>query len=154
MKVFEFFRYYLYCVAISLLILPNSSLAENLPQLEVRIGLNYPQSGPYASLGESQLRGALMATDEINSRGGMLGHRIRLMTKDSGTHVGKTQANIQELLEVYHVKMIFGGVSSDVAIAACELCQEQWVPFFGTMTYSTTTTGEQAHRSCFRERSL
>jgi ABC-type branched-subunit amino acid transport system substrate-binding protein len=38
-----------------------------------------------------------------------------------------------------------------VAIAAGKVCQDKKVPFFGTLTYSTTTTGEEAHRYTFRE---
>ncbi len=133
------------------LILLNSAVADTTPQAEVRIGFNYPQTGPYAAEGLSQYNGALLAADEINAQGGILNHQIRLVSKDSGSHVSKTRINVRRLLEDKKVRMLFGGASSDVAIAACELCQEKWIPFFGTLTYSPTTTGEEGHRACFRE---
>ncbi|MGD9369633.1 MAG: ABC transporter substrate-binding protein [Desulfobacteraceae bacterium] len=38
-----------------------------------------------------------------------------------------------------------------MAIAAGKICQAKKVPFFGTLTYSTATTGIDAHRYTFRE---
>ncbi len=48
-------------------------------------------------------------------------------------------------------KAIFGGSSSGVAVAAGKVCQEKQVPFFGTLTYSTATTGVEGRRFVFRE---
>jgi branched-chain amino acid transport system substrate-binding protein len=117
----------------------------------VRIGLNYPETGPYAAEGLDQIRAAKMAVEELNSAGGILGHKIELAVRDSGSNVDKTKSNVTELIEKEGVKMVFGGSSSAVAIAASELCQAHWIPFFGTLTYSTATTGEDGHRVCFRE---
>lgn len=117
----------------------------------VRIGFNYPQTGPYSDLGKYQLRSAEMAAEEINAQGGILGLKIELVKRDSASNVRRTKGNIKDLLENEKVRMIFGGVSSAVAIAACEMCQQHTIPFFGTLTYSTATTGEEGHRACFRE---
>ncbi len=117
----------------------------------VCLGLNYPISGPYSIHGQYQYRAAKMAQEEINATGGILGHEIKLVVRDSASNVLKTQANVKELIEKEKVKMIFGGVSSSVAIASAELCQNYLIPFFGTLTYSTATTGEEAHRVSFRE---
>ncbi len=117
----------------------------------VRIGFNYPRTGPYSDLGFHQLRGASMALDQINAQGGILGHKIRLIIRDSASDTRKTKNNIEDLIRNEDVKMIFGGVSSSVAIASCGICQQYTVPFFGTLTYATATTGEEGHRACFRE---
>lgn len=47
--------------------------------------------------------------------------------------------------------MVFGGSSSAVAIAAGKVCEQKRVPFFGTLTYSTKNTEEEANRYVFRE---
>jgi branched-chain amino acid transport system substrate-binding protein len=117
----------------------------------VRIGFNYPITGPYSIHGRYQYLAAQMAQEEINAKGGILGHEIELVIRDSASNVLKTQANVKELIENEKVKMIFGGVSSSVAIAAAELSQKYLMPFFGTLTYSTATTGEEARRVSFRE---
>ncbi len=72
-----------------------------------------------------------------------------MVVKDSASDVAKTTLNINELIQHDGARMIFGEVSSAVAISACKICQQNQVLFFGTLTYSTTTTGEEAHRCCF-----
>jgi hypothetical protein len=47
--------------------------------------------------------------------------------------------------------MVFGGSSSAVAIAAGEMCRKKNVLFFGTLTYSTATTGKNGNSHIFRE---
>ena len=117
----------------------------------INIGLNYPKTGPYSVQGLDQLRAAKMAVSEINYSGGILGKKIRLVIKDSESKPAKTRKNVIELIKDDHVKMIFGGSSSAVAIAASKICQQEKVLFFGTLTYSTATTGIHAHRHTFRE---
>ncbi len=119
-------------------------------QNPVLLGINYPLTGPYSVEGLDQIRAARMAVDELNQNGGILGRRVELRTRNSNSDEILTRANIQELIDE-GCSMIFGGSSSSVAIAACEICHANDVLFFGTLTYSTATTLEHAHRSCFRE---
>ena len=117
----------------------------------IKIGLNYPRSGPYSVQGLDQLRASSMAVLEINNNGGILGKKIELVIRDSQSSPEITQKNVHEMIDAHHVKMIFGGSSSAVAIAASKICQQKEVIFFGTLTYSTATTGKNAHRHTFRE---
>ncbi len=137
----------LFMVVLFIILFPSICRAEAI----VKIGLNYPKSGPYSVEGLDQLRTAHMAVYEINRQGGILGHKIELVIRDSASDVRKTKDNVRELIEQQGVKMVFGGSSSAVAIAASAICQQFLVPFFGTLTYSTATTGEEGHRVCFRE---
>lgn len=120
-------------------------------QSRVRIGFNYPRTGPYSVEGRDQLRAVQMAIEQINAAGGILRHQIDIVTRDSASSVVKTAQNVKDLIENDGVKMIFGGSSSAVAIKAADICQQYSIPFFGTLTYSTATTGEAAHRVSFRE---
>ncbi|MBD3256965.1 ABC transporter substrate-binding protein [candidate division GN15 bacterium] len=117
----------------------------------VKIGLNYPATGPYSVQGLDQLRAAELAVEEINAAGGILGNQVVLVTRDSKSNVDQTKTNVTELIDSEGCAMVFGGSSSAVAIAAGEICQQKGVPFFGTLTYSTSTTGARAHRYVFRE---
>lgn len=116
----------------------------------VLLGLNFPLTGPYSVEGLDQVRAARMAVDELNRDGGVLGRRIELLTRDSASDVLLTRINVKELID-QGCAMIFGGSSSAVAIEACKICARRDVLFFGTLTYSTATTLEHAHRNCFRE---
>ncbi|MFH1686528.1 MAG: substrate-binding protein [bacterium] len=117
----------------------------------VKLGLNYPKTGPYATQGLDQFRAAEMAVAEINASGGILGEQIELVWRDSQSKADLSKQNATDLIDTEGCKMLFGGSSSGVAVAVGEVCQQKSVPFFGTLTYSTATTGTKAHRHTFRE---
>jgi len=128
-----------------------SQLSMAMSNDTIKIGLNYPRTGPYSVQGLDQLRASSMAVLEINNNGGILGKKIELVIRDSQSSPEITQKNVHEMIDTHQVKMIFGGSSSAVAIAASHICQKKEVIFFGTLTYSTATTGINAHRHTFRE---
>ena len=117
----------------------------------VSIGLNYPETGPYAKQGLDQRRAADLAVEEINATGGILGKKIRLVFRDTKSNAKIAKANAIDLFDKEGVPMIFGGSSSAVAIATGEVALQKNGIFFGTLTYSTETTGEYGHRHIFRE---
>ncbi|HLV16917.1 MAG TPA: ABC transporter substrate-binding protein, partial [Pseudomonas sp.] len=63
----------------------------------ITLGLNYPRTGSYKEEGLSQMRGALLAIDEINARGGVLGRPLRLSSLDSASQVDKAEQNVDKL---------------------------------------------------------
>ena len=117
----------------------------------VKLGLNCPITGPYLAQGADQQRAARLAVEEVNAAGGILGKRVELVETDSQSSVAVTRQNLIELIVKNDVKMVFGGAASSVAVEAGRICQGKGIPFFGTLTYSTTTTCEDGHRYTFRE---
>ena len=117
----------------------------------VKIGLNYPKTGPYSVQGLDQLRATELAVDEINTSGGILGNKVEIVWRDSQSKADVTTRNVTELIDNHGVKMVLGGSASSVAIAAGKVCQAKGALFFGTLTYSTATTGTEARRHVFRE---
>ncbi|QCT95736.1 ABC transporter substrate-binding protein [Stutzerimonas degradans] len=116
----------------------------------IKLGLNYPRTGSYKEEGLAQMRGALMAIDEINARGGVLGRPLELISRNSASRPEKAVANVDKMADE-GVAMLFGGVSSAVAIAASKRAKEHGLLYFGTLTYSNDTTGKDGHRYMFRE---
>lgn len=116
----------------------------------ITLGLNYPRTGPYKEEGLAQMRGALLAIDEINAQGGVLGRPLRLSSKDTASRPAKAEKNVDKLAAEGAV-MLFGGSSSAVAIAAGKRAKEHGLLYFGTLTYSNDTTGKDGHRYMFRE---
>ncbi|MBN1853226.1 MAG: substrate-binding protein [Pirellulales bacterium] len=117
----------------------------------VKIGLNYPKTGPYAVMGLDQWQATEMAVDEINTAGGILEKQVEIVWRDSQSKVDVSTNNAIELIDKENVRMVFGGSASSVAIAVGTVCQEKKIPFFGTLTYSTETTAEEGKRHVFRE---
>ncbi|HSC83377.1 MAG TPA: ABC transporter substrate-binding protein [Pseudomonas sp.] len=116
----------------------------------ITLGLNYPRTGPYKEEGLAQMRGALLAIDEINAKGGVLGRPLRLSSKDSASRPEKAVKNVDKLADE-GAAMLFGGASSAVAIAAGKRAREHGLLYFGTLTYSNDTTGKDGQRYLFRE---
>lgn len=116
----------------------------------ITLGLNYPRTGPYKEEGLAQMRGALLAIDELNAQGGVLGRPLRLSSKDTASRPAKAVKNVDKLA-AEGAAMLFGGSSSAVAIAAGKRAKEHGLLYFGTLTYSNDTTGKDGHRHMFRE---
>jgi ABC-type branched-subunit amino acid transport system substrate-binding protein len=117
----------------------------------VRIGLNYPQTGPYSVQGKAQFDAARLAVQEINSQGGILGRTVELVTRDTQSKADVSASNVLELIDKEKCEMIFGGSSSAVAIAGGEAAKSRGKIYFGTLTYSNETTAEAGHKYMFRE---
>ncbi len=139
----------------SLMVLPvqAESQAEGLQSGGniVKVGLNYPKTGHYKEQGLEQMRGTLMALQEINASGGMLGHKVEVVSRNTSSRADKGVKNVEKMVLNDGVKMVFGGSSSAVAIASGKKAKELDVPYFGTLTYSNATTGVEGHTHMFRE---
>jgi ABC-type branched-subunit amino acid transport system substrate-binding protein len=138
------------CILIVLLLVFSASTTL-ASQDTVKIALNYPDTGPYFKQGKQQWRAAYLAKKEINAQGGIMGKKIELVTYDTKSSPTLAAKNATKAIEEDGVKMIFGGSSSAVAVAVSKVCQKKKIPFFGTLTYSTTVTGTEARRYTFRE---
>ncbi len=117
----------------------------------VKIGLNYPKTGPYSVQGLAQQRAAEMAVEELNGAGGIMGREIQLVIKDSKSKAALSTSNVEEMIDKDGVEMVFGGSASSVAIAGGKAAKSRGKLYFGTLTYSNATTGKAAHKYMFRE---
>lgn len=117
----------------------------------VKIGLNYPKTGPYSVQGLAQLRAAQMAVDKINNNGGILGKTIDLVVRDSKSNADVAKKNVEELIDNEGCEMLFGGSASSVAIVGGKVAKSREKLYFGTLTYSNATTGKAGHKYMFRE---
>lgn len=146
--------------ALLFLLLLSLGLSGAASAQEVVIGLNIPQTGPYAAQGKDQLDGYMLAIEDLNSKGGVLGHQIRPVVKDSQSNPEVARKNTLEMIWNENAAMISGGISSAVAIAVSAECQEQGVIFMTGLTHDNATTGhmqtpggfmvQTAHRHTFR----
>lgn len=117
----------------------------------LKIGLNYPQTGRYKDQGLQQRLGAFLAVEEINQAGGILGRDVELVIRNTSGDPRKGARNTAELIDREGVEMVFGGVSSAVAIESGKAARDRDTLYFGTLTYSNATTGAAGHSHMFRE---
>lgn len=92
----------------------------------VKIGIAAPLSGGAATYGQDVKRGAELAADKINEKGGILGGRkIELVFEDDkGTPQGGVAA-VQKLISVNRVNAITGGTNSSVVLAETSITRSR-----------------------------
>jgi len=77
-----------------------------------RIGVLFSRSGPVAVVGETQLRGTLMAINEINANGGINGRPIEPVIYDPGSEAASFGQYAKRLMIEDGVTTIFGCYTS------------------------------------------
>jgi len=89
-------------------------LAQQQPP--ILIGAVIPLSGALASFGPRFQVAAQLALDEVNKAGGVLGRRVELIVRDSGTNPQQGVQAATDLINVNKVQVIFGAAASGVTI--------------------------------------
>jgi len=119
-------------LAIGLLV--TSLAAPALAQKSVKIGVLTPLSPPGdAAAGQLIVRGAKMAMDDVNARGGVLGGRkIELVIEDDSGTPEKGSAGLRKLATQDHVAAVVGQFHSSVMGAVQVLAEQFQVPVFST----------------------
>lgn len=112
-----------------LLAFPLTSFCGLLPNGDpIKIGLIAPLSGPSAASGEAIQRGMLLAMEEMNDAGGVLGRPLQLVTRDIPNDPDAGVAALRELVEKEQIVAIFGGIFSPVMMAQLDTIHELTVP--------------------------
>ena len=76
-----------------------------------RIGLITDQTGALSFMGIANVNVAKMVIDDINARGGLLGHPVELFVEDSATDDDVARAAAARLVE-QDVDVVVGGIYS------------------------------------------
>ena len=126
-------------------------------------GFTVPQSGPYSSEGQDELRAYRLAVEHLNNGGGwidnwsdlsgdgVLGNQIQFVSGDTATDADTARQTARRMIQRDKAIMLSGGSSSAVAIAIQELCQREKVQYMCCLTHSNETTGSNCVRYSFRE---
>ncbi|MHB1596864.1 MAG: ABC transporter substrate-binding protein [Streptosporangiaceae bacterium] len=100
------------------------------PAGPVTIGESTTLSGPIAELGQSGLQGVKMAAADLNARGGVLGHKVRVVSADDALAPATGASNVRSMILNDHAVAIFGPVSSAVAAAEEPIAAQYQTPIF------------------------
>src|SRR5512133_310625 len=74
----------------------------------MRIGLVAPLSGDSATAGEAVERGMLLAADEINRSGGVLGRPLEVVARDVANDPEAGVTALREMVAQQHIVGLFG----------------------------------------------
>src|SRR6202008_5028061 len=129
-------------------------LLQAVPGLaQIKIGAVSCISGPLSTFGVSSIRGARMAIEETNAKGGVLGQTVELVVDDNGSKAGETARITRKFLSQDHVVAILGDLTSSATMEAAPLAQEAHVPLITptATAIAVTKVGDYVFRSCFTD---
>lgn len=118
---------------------------------EILIGEYSAMTGTTATFGQSTHRGLMMAVDECNAAGGVLGKNIRLLTEDTQSKPEEAATAVTKLITRDGVKAVIGEVSSSRSLAAAPICQANGVPMVSNASTNPEVTrkGDYIFRVCY-----
>ncbi|AUX32992.1 MULTISPECIES: ABC transporter substrate-binding protein [Sorangium] len=126
----------------------SSSQAES-GKPPILIGITADASGQYANSGDSDKRGIIMAIEEANAKGGVLGRPVKWVHMDTETTPATGSRVAERMIKQDKVAFLVGGVSSGVANAISQVAQKYGVIYLNTNSSSATEAGENCHRVKF-----
>lgn len=100
----------------------------------VLLGHSGALSGPLSELNREYLSGAILHFDDLNSRGGVNGRRVALLTVDDEYKPEIAAENVRKLIEDENVFALFGCFGTGPSVQAVPLATRARVPFFAPYT--------------------
>src|SRR5215813_13362714 len=94
----------------------------------IRVGFASAMSGPSAITGEGVMWGATMAVEEINAKGGVMGHKVEAFFADNKGTPGEAVSAVRKLVDVDKVDVIIGQTHSGACLGAMPITKELGVP--------------------------
>lgn len=108
---------------------------------ELVIGVEAPLTGPQASNGQDMLRGVKLAVSQANARGGVNGHKVRIVALDDQADPSKAAAMVEKAKKA-GVMAVVGPYNSSVGIVNLPLYLKAGiVPVHMTSTNETDGMG-------------
>lgn len=125
--------------------------AANVSSGPITIGAFLSMTGSTATFGEVTQRGAQMAIDEANAKGGVLGRKIELVTLDDQGRAEEAGNAVTRLIDVNHAVAIMGEVASTLSLIGGRIAQRRQVPMVSPSSTNTQVTqiGDYVFRVCF-----
>lgn len=110
---------------------------------EIKIGLVYPVSGMFASVGNRCVNGHEFAVKEINAKGGIKslgGAKIKLITADTMAKGEIGMAETEKLIKKEKVVAIFGAWQSSVTFPTTQVAEKYKTPYIVPMAVADSIT--------------
>ena len=111
-------------------------------QEPIKVGFVSIFSGRVAMLGETGFKGAQLAAEELNQRGGVLGRKIELISRDSGGKIEEAVRLARGLITKDGVHFLIDHSSSREAFAVKEVSRDLKVLTMVTASETTAHTAD------------
>jgi branched-chain amino acid transport system substrate-binding protein len=117
----------------------------------VRIGQVASLTGKEAAFGQSSNKGTVLAIEEINAAGGILGRPVELITEDNRSTQGESATAARKLISRDRVVALLGEVASGRSMEMAPVAQRAKVPMVSPSSTNPRVTemGNFIFRVCF-----
>ena len=128
-----------------------SGCGKGADENEILVGEFSSLTGTAATFGISNHQGLLLAIDEVNAAGGVLGKKIRVLTEDDQSKPEEAATAVTKLINRDKVKAVVGEVASGRSLAAAPICQSNGIPMVtpSSTNPKVTQVGDYIFRVCF-----
>jgi branched-chain amino acid transport system substrate-binding protein len=117
----------------------------------IKIGEYASLTGKEATFGTSSHEGTLLAIEELNAAGGVLGRPLELIYEDNRSLPGESATIAKKLITRDKVVALLGEVASGRSLEAGPIAQQYGVPMISPSSTNpkVTETGDYVFRVCF-----
>jgi branched-chain amino acid transport system substrate-binding protein len=117
----------------------------------IKVGEYASLTGKEASFGQSSHKGIVLALEEIDAAGGVLGRPLELITEDNQTQPGQSATAAKKLIARDKVVALLGEVSSGRSLEAAPIAQQFKIPMIAPAATNpqVTRVGTYIFRVCF-----
>ena len=109
---------------------------------KIKVGEFASLTGKEATFGTSAHEGTLLAIEQVNLSGGVLGKQLELLTEDDQTKAGEPANAVNKLISKDGVIAILGEVASSRSLEAAPICQQSQIPMISPASTNPTVTQE------------
>ena len=117
----------------------------------IKIGEYASLTGKEAGFGQTSHQGVVLALEEINAAGGVLGRKLELSYEDNQTKSGESATAAKKLISRDKVIALIGEVSSGRSLEAAPIAQAAKIPMIAPAATNAKVTqvGNYIFRVCF-----
>src|SRR5687767_5385296 len=125
--------------ALALVALTWSGCSKSDPNV-IAIGEFASLTGKEATFGISSHEGTLLAVEQVNAAGGVLGKKLKLLTEDNQTKPGESANAVNKLIAKDGAMAILGEVASSRSLEAAPICRDNKIPMISPSSTNVTLT--------------
>jgi branched-chain amino acid transport system substrate-binding protein len=107
-------------------------------QQPIRIGASLSQSGSFARLGQTQLRGYQLCFKHVNEKGGLLGRPLVLVFEDDRSEAATAAKIYEKLITQDKVDALLGPYSSPITDAVADVSERYRMPMVAPNAATTS----------------
>jgi len=105
-----------------------------MAQDTIKIGYLAALTGDWAAYGQTELKSAQLAAEEINAKGGVLGKKLEIVPYDFRTRAEDAVNAVRRMIEQDKVLAIIGANGSGINIATAPVVNRAGVSQIGTVS--------------------